>query len=92
MDDRSWFTGPEHDKVINLDKELATELGKKFSTKIVVDCGVEKNSYHFRIYDVHVDDVRKVSDYARDWLATYTPFRFEVQCVCVEDLDGLDGS
>lgn len=84
-DPAEWFTNPEHEHMVGIDKELADRLRSFFRcNEIGVDCGVEgarSFTYHFRISNMPAGKEGQASDMARDLLGQWTPYRFEVQCV-----------
>ena|ERR1700733_9224863 len=81
-DNPAWFSNPGHTHAAGIDAALEKQLQATFrAPEIEVDCGVDGNSYHFRIGGVPVEYRGQVSDRARDYLAQMTPHRFEVQCV-----------
>lgn len=79
--DENWTNNPEHDQLYELSCTLTERLQHEFGVKdLRIQCGYETRvGYHFRIHGVVAELFGRVSDRARDWLATTTPFRFEIQ-------------
>jgi hypothetical protein len=87
-DPLEWFSNPEHEHMIGLDRSLKEAILARFGhdlpDPIFVDCGVEGSrsfTYHFRIFGVPDDMHGKISSFAMDELSRNTPYRFEVACV-----------
>lgn len=84
-DPAEWYTNPEHEHILGLDNELAQMLRVEFTDSAIdVDCGVEGKgpfTYHFRIKNVQRNQRGFVCGRAIDLLSSWTPYRYEVQCV-----------
>src|SRR3954467_3814900 len=79
MQDR-WTHNDEHDHLYDLSCSLTEFLQHEFGECVSVECGYEERvGYHFRLHGVLETLCGKVSDRARDWLSSNTPYRFELQ-------------
>jgi hypothetical protein len=80
-----WFTNPEHETIMGLDAQLADILRSEFGIgDLEVDCGVEGKgpyTYHFRLKNVPRNQMGFVCNRAMDLLSSWTPYRYEVQCL-----------